>query len=428
MKAYFIPSVTIVDPTSSHHNKTVSLHLKEGVIADILPPNSSAPASTEVVTFSEGSCVSPGWLDLCVHLNDPGYEWKEDIDSLARAAALGGFTDILCYPNTHPVMDNAHLIQGVRRRTQHYPTHFWFCGAITEKAEGKQLAELYDMAQAGAVAFTDGLSPVSHAGVLKRALEYCQAFGGRLISMPMDRDMMGEGQVNEGNTSLSLGMKGIPEIAETLSAIKDLALLSYTGGRMHFQPVSSAEVIKNIFQKREEGFEVSSAVAIPHLVLSDEVLVEFDSLYKLLPPLRSQQQQEDLVKMVQQGYVQAICSGHQAQGMEEKNNEFSISEFGMLNLQTTFSLAMTHLVAKKLLSMDQLISLLSHGPREVLGFPVHAVEEQAEIGLSFFHPTERWTLKEEDIPSRARNTPFLGHTFTGRVKGVYAKQVLEINT
>lgn len=428
MSLYFIPSVTVVDPKSTQHEKTVGLLLKDGVIDNILPANSPQPEGSEVIHLSEGTCVSPGWMDLCVHLNDPGFEWKEDLDSLAKAAAMGGFTDILCYPNTQPVMDNAQLLQGLRRRTQHYPTQFLFCGSITEGAKGEQLAELFDMSQAGAKAFTDGLSPVSHAGVLKRALEYCQSFDGTLISMPMDIDMMGEGMMNEGEMSLSLGMKGIPEIAEILSASKDLELLSYTGGKMHFQPVSSAEVVKRIHQRREEGLNVSSSVAVYHLVLSDDALAEFDSLYKVLPPLRSLTQKEALVEVLQQGYVQALCSGHQAQGMEEKNNEFSISEFGMLNLQTAFSMAYTHLVKPGLLELGQLISLFTYGPREVLGIDASSIEKGAKISLSFFNPEESWTFTKEKLTSRSRNTPFLGETFSGVVKGIYNKQVLALNT
>jgi dihydroorotase len=394
-------NVKVIDPQSEYHKAWVTISIEQGHIANI-------------EASEEGRyCVSPGWVDTGVHLCDPGLEHKESLEALAKAAALGGFTDVLCYPNTLPATDDSRAIAALMARAKGLEAQLHFMGALTAQANGNDLAEVYDMQQAGALAFSDGRREAYPSSLIQRALHYMQAFDGLLIAYPNDSDLSHGAQMNESEESVYLGMKGAPEIAETAALASMLHIHEYTGGRLHLQPLSSARSLHMAHGR--EG--VSTAVSIAHLVWDDSVMRSFDTHYKIDPPLRSKTQREALIEAIKEGKVDALCSYHQAQGLEEKLVEWPFAEPGMLSLQTLFPLAMEHLVRPGHISLDQLITMLSSGPRRILGLEPVVVEESHEARLTLFDPDASWTFGKEAIFSRAVNSPLLGEQMRGRAYG-----------
>ena len=307
--------VTVIDPASSYHLSKVNIHISGDRIEAIGPAIS---ASAEQDIDLEGAYISPGWVDMMVNLSDPGYEWKESITDLARAAHSGGFTQVVCTPNTQPVVDNSQMVHSLQLRSKGLWAELWFTGTATQGAKGEELAEVFDMHKAGAVGFGDGIHPVQKAGIVLRALQYMQSFDGLYISNPEDLSLSNGGQMNEGYQSTLLGLKGIPEIAESLAVNRDLDILNYTSGRMHIQPVTTAGNIEKIRAARQSFPDLTLGTALYYLFLTDEVLDTFDPNYKLMPPLRNQQQAEALKECLSKGYIHTLGSGHFPQGLEEK--------------------------------------------------------------------------------------------------------------
>ncbi|GAB4418354.1 MAG: dihydroorotase [Bacteroidia bacterium] len=419
MENVLFKHIRLIDPASDHHEQQVDLLVVQGQIAAIAAPGSLAPEVGTQVVDTPDACVSPGWVDMQVHLSDPGFEHKESLAQLARAAQRGGFTSILCYPNTQPVIDQSQAVHALLRRAAGLPVQVWISGSITHGGAGKELAELYDMHQSGAVAFTDGTHSLQSSGVLMRALQYAQAFDALLIDMPLDLALAADGHMNEGVQAARLGMSGIPELAEIVPVVRNLELLRYTGGRLHFQPVTSPVALQHIHSARQQLPGISTGVPVCYLVLDDSVLEDYDSNYRLVPPLRDQQQVEALRKALRAGQIDVLTSGHQAQGLEEKEVEFALAEPGMLGLQTAFSLAYKHLIEPGLIDLADWVRLVSQRPREILRQPavVLAVGQSAELTL--FHPARTWTLHPGDIPSRACNSAWVGQELTGAVLGTY---------
>ncbi|MEZ4686962.1 MAG: dihydroorotase [Bacteroidia bacterium] len=391
-------NVKVVDPQSEYHNDWVTITIEEGFIADIEPAD-------------EGHrCVSPGWVDTGAHLCDPGHEHKESLSALARAAAFGGFTDVLCYPNTLPATDDSSAVSALVSRSKGLPVNLHFMGALTPGASENDLAELYDMHQAGALAFSDGRRESLNSSLVKRALHYMQAFGGLLLMYPNDRYLGYGAQMNESEESVYLGMKGSPEMAETAALASILHIHEYTGGRLHLQPLTSARSL-HMAQGREG---ISTAVSIAHLAWDDSAVRSFDTNYKINPPLRSKSQREALIQALADGKVDALCSYHQAQSVEEKLVEWPFAEPGMLALQTLFPLAMKHLVHPGHINLDQLISMLTSGPRRLLGLEPLIIDHDVEARITVFDPEEAWTFSKETMFSRAVNSPLIGERLKGK--------------
>jgi dihydroorotase len=420
MEEYLLKNVVIADPQSGHNRKSRDIFIRNGLIREIGAPGSLSSGKATVIS-AKGLHVSPGWVDMCVHLADPGYEWKEKLSALSQAAVTGGFTSILCYPNTLPVIDNGQMLHALQERTRPFPVDFMFAGALTAGTSGKDLAELYDMHLAGAKAFTDGTHPVRAAGVMLRALQYSQSFEGLIISLPEDQSISSGGQMNEGIQSTLLGLKGIPELAEFLAMERDLLLLSYAHARLHFQPLSSPEAVKRLKAAKRHFQGLSAGTAAYYLALDDKALAEFDSNLKVFPPLRHIREVRKLRRYVTDGTIDVICSGHQAQSIEEKNVEFELAAPGILGLQTTFSIAYQELVEKGTLSLGDLIAKLAVNPRKILRMPEVRIETGEPATLSLFQPEARWTFSRSQCYSRSSNSPFLGKELQGKVFGILNK-------
>ena len=421
MTRLLLQDILLRDPQSPYNGQQVDLRLEGTQIKAVAPTGSLNPEAGEDTFHYPGAAVSPGWVDMQVHLSDPGYEHKESLAQLALAGSRGGFTALLTYPNTQPVIDRAPAVAALQRRSAGLPLRMLICGSLTEGAQGKDLTEVYDMQREGAVAFTDGDHPIQAAGVLLRGLQYLRAFDGLLIQMPQETSIARQGQMNEGPASARLGMPGIPELAELLAVQRDLGILAYTGGRLHLQPLTAPEAVAAVQAQRDRLPGLSTGIPAYYFAFTDADLEAYDTHLKVFPPLRSAAQQAALRQALRQGAFDVLSSGHQAQGLEEKALEFTLADPGMLSLQTFFPVVNTHLIGTQALDWDAFVRMVAIRPREILRQAPAPVAAGATADLSLFHPGESWQLQAADLPSRAKNSPWLGQSLTGRVLGTYVE-------
>jgi dihydroorotase len=405
-----IKSATIIDPGSSFHQQVADILIEDGVItriADVID------ADTEVVD-AEGKYVSPGFFDLNCNVGELGLETKEDLVSGTRAAAAGGYTGIALMPNTQPPVHSKAEVEYLRNRSKGNLVDVYPLGTISQKREGKDLAEMYDMYQSGAKAFTDGTRPVQDAGLMERALLYAQGFDALVISYPEDTAIAGKAKVNEGEISTLLGMKGIPSLAEELMVARDLYLAEYTISRIHFTTISTARSVELIREAKRKGIEVTCDVAAHHLVLTDEALLGFDSLYKVKPPLRTADDVAALIKGLKDGTIDAIVSQHTPHEIEFKDVEFEVAEYGIVGLQTTLSLAL-----KAGLAVEQVVEKLAINPREILAVDVPVIAEGEAANLVLFDTEAEWEYNRVENKSKSANSPFIGQKLKGKVLLTY---------
>ncbi|PWK79343.1 dihydroorotase [Mucilaginibacter oryzae] len=405
-----IKSATILDPGSSFHQQVADILIEDGVItriADVID------ADAEIVD-AEGKYISPGFFDLNCNIGELGLETKEDLASGTAAAAAGGYTGLALMPNTQPPVHSKAEVEYLRNRSKGNIVDVYPLGTISQKREGKDLAEMYDMYQSGAKAFTDGNRPVQDAGLMERALLYAQGFDALVISYPEDTAIAGKAKVNEGEISTLLGMKGIPSLAEELMVARDLYLAEYTVSRIHFTTISTARSVDLIREARRKGIEVTCDVAAHHLVLTDEALLGFDSLYKVKPPLRTADDVNALLKGLKDGTIDAIVSQHTPHEIEFKDVEFEVAEYGMVGLQTTLALAL-----KAGLPVEMVVEKLAVNPREILGIEVPVIAEGEAANLVLFDTEAEWEYSAVANKSKSANSPFRGQTLKGKVLLTY---------
>lgn len=406
-----IQAAEILDPDSPFHQKEKNVLIHNGRIAAIGDKNLPA----DKVIKAEGMKLSVGWFDLGTFIGDPGLEYKEDLESGTRAAAAGGFTGIAMLPNTQPCVQTkneiSYLISGNSRRlVQVHPL-----AAVTLNNKGEELTEMIDLHAAGAVAFTDGLKPVWHTDIFLKSLQYLQQFNGVLIDHPEDYWLNLFGQMHEGVNSTRLGLKGMPRIAEEIVVGKNLELLQYAGGRLHFAKIStprSIELIKSAKRKNEVTCDVTAYQAL----LDDGMLGDFNTNLKVNPPLRERADAESILKGLRDGTIDVISSGHMPHDAESKDLEFDRAEFGMITLQTFCS----HLVAlSRNVEWDLLIGKVTTGPRKVLQLPVPRLQEEEPANLTLIDPEQKWVLDDTTNLSRSKNSPWFGKELTGKAVAVF---------
>lgn len=408
-----IQRATVLDRTSDHHRQEVDLLIRNGLIEAI---GVGLQAEGVEVCDATGAYVSIGWVDIGVQTGDPGFEHRETLRTAAAAAAAGGFIGIGCQPNTEPAVDGKSEVLYVKNSTREWLVDCYPIGALSEQCRGKDITEMIDMHRAGAVAFSDGKHPVQDSGLMLRALQYVTAFDGVVINQPLNRAVAGEGQMHEGFTSTSLGMKGIPSLAEELMVHRDLELAAYTGARLHLANISTAGSVQQIRAAKARGLRVTCSVAALNLALSDEALQHFDTNLKVLPPLRGHRDIEALKEGLADGTIDIISSNHVPLEAEAKKLEFPFAKFGAIGLETAFALAHTHL--QHVLELEQLIDCLAYNPRRLLGLPMPAVAAGQPARLTLFDPRRRWTFQPPLIHSLSRNTPLLGAELTGKVRAI----------
>ncbi len=369
--------------------------------------------------------VSIGWVDMCAFIGDPGLEHREDLKTAIRSAAAGGFTTVLANPNTKPALHSKSEIEYVIRKSSGNVVNVLPIGAVSQDCKGVDITEMHDMHEAGAIAFGDGFNSSLNAGLTLRSLLYVKPFGGLIITHPFERSLAKSGQMNEGVTSTLLGMHGIPHLAEELMVKRDLDILEYTDSRLHFAYVSTPASVEHIKKAKAKGQLVTCSVTPYNLVLEDEIVMEYDTNYKLMPPLRTKADNQALIKALKDGTIDTIASFHIPHDPESKELEFDLADFGMIAFETTFALLNTHLGKK--VGLETLIEKLTISPRDILGLEIPEIEEGAQADLTIFDPEEKWTFTTKDIKSRSKNTPFVGQEFTGRVVGVVNNGQVHLN-
>ena len=406
-----IQSPEILHPGSPFHQKEKNILIHNGRITAIGDKNFAA----DKVIKAEGMKLSSGWFDLGTFIGDPGLEYKEDLESGTRAAAAGGFTEIATLPNTAPSVQTKNEISYLKRGNQNRLVQIHPMASVTKDNKGEELTEMIDLHTAGAVAFTDGTRPVWHTDIFLKSLQYLQKFDGILIDHPEDYWLNLFGQMHEGVNSTKLGLKGMPRIAEEIAIGQNLELLHYAGGRVHFARISTARSL-DLIRAAKKKFQVSCDVTIFQPLLEDSLLSDFDTNYKVNPPLREHADNEALIKGLRDGTIDVLCSGHMPQDEESKNLEFDRSEFGIITLQTFCS----HLASlAKSVSWDVLIEKVTSGPRKVLQLENPRIEENADANLTLIDPNHKWVFNSETNFSKSKNSPFFGKEITGKAVAVF---------
>ena len=407
-----IKGVSILSPGSSFHGKNVDVTIENEKIArigEIKPTN-------EKVIEAKGMYLTIGWFDMRSWFADPGFEHKEDIASGLEAAAAGGFTGVAVLPNTSPAIDSKNDINYIKSYNGKFVTKIYPYGAVSKDCNGEELTEMTDLYHAGAIGFTDGIKPIWHTDILLKVLQYLQPFNGLAINKAEDKWLNLFGQMHEGSVSTMLGMKGMPALGEELMISRDLDILRYAGGKLHFSVVSTEGAVNLIRNAKKEGLSVTCDVASYQALLKDDALVDYEANYKVNPPLRDAEHNKKLIKGLKDGTIDVIVSNHIPQDTESKHLEFDLADFGMISLQTVVA----NLVElSNEVPLETLIEKITINPRKLLNIPIPVIEEGVEAELTLFDAGKAWIPDEKNIFSKSFNTPYFKKTVTGKVKAVF---------
>jgi dihydroorotase len=404
-----IREAKIIDPKSPFHNKTADILIVDGFIKKIgtTLPNTENAEEVKLPNLH----VSQGWFDSSVSLGEPGFEDRETIANGLDVAAKSGFTAIALQPNSFPVIDNQSQVNFVLNKANGFATQLFPIGALTKESEGKDMAELYDMKKAGAVAFGDYNKSLDNANLLKIALQYVQDFDGLVIAFAQDDKIKGNGVANEGIVSTRLGLKGIPNLAEELQIARNLFLLEYTGGKLHIPTISTAKSVQLIKEAKAKGLNVSCSVAVHHLVLTDEKLEGFDTRYKVSPPLRTETDRQALLEGVLNGTIDMITTDHNPIDIEHKKMEFDTAKNGTIGLESAFGALMS------VLPTETIIEKLTAG-KSTFGIETQIIDEGSKANITLFNSEDNSVFTNASILSKSKNSAFLGVEMKGKVYGI----------
>ncbi|KQM64509.1 dihydroorotase [Pedobacter sp. Leaf216] len=406
-----VKNVTIADPQSKFNTQQCDVRVDNGKIKNI---GKLTADKNETVFDAQGAFLTPGFFDLNCVAGDPGFETKEDIQTLTATAKAGGFTGLALLPQTSPVVQSKSQVEYVINRAKNNLVDVFPVGAISQNREAKELAELFDMQQAGAVAFSDGDRAIQDDGFMSRALQYAKGFDALLMVYPENKSIAGKSQINESKNSVLLGMKGLPALAEEMHIARDIFLAAYNDTKIHISNISTAGAVALIRKAKKDGVQVTCDVTAHHLVFTEELLSDFDSNYKVKPPLRGKADLKALIAGLKDGTIDAITSQHRPEEIEFKNVEFEIAHYGLIALQTVLPL-----LIKAGLDITLIAEKLAINPRKLLNLAVPVIEEGAEANFTVFNTTEKWLYNAASNYSKSANSPLLGTELTGKVKLVY---------
>lgn len=413
-----LKSATIIDANSQFNNQKKDILITDGVIEIIA--NSIPTKPNYNVVKLDNLHISCGWFDTSVSFGEPGFEERETIANGLQTAAKSGFTTVAVNSNTNPFIDNKSAVEFLINKSKGFATTLFPIASLTQKSEGKEMAELYDMQQSGAIAFGDYNKTIDNDNLMKVALLYAQNFNGLILNFPKNNSIAGEGLVNEGKNSTILGLKGIPALAEHLQIARDLFLLEYTGGKLHIPTISTAASVKLIKDAKKKGLQVTCSVSAHHLALTDDALHGFDSNVKVTPPLRTQKDCNALVKAVKTGIIDIITSDHNPIDIEDKKVEFSAAKNGTIGLESCFG------AVNSVLSLEESIEALTTKPRKIFGLETTKIAIGEKADISLFNPKSTYTFSKEHILSTSKNASFLGKNLEGKAYGIFANNQLVI--
>ena len=409
MPNYLFKKAKIIDPKSSYNGDVKDVLIENGVITKI---DDHIPEKDYRVITSGNLNVSVGWADVGTFSGEPGFEHKETFASLIAASANGGFTLLAIQPNTYPVLDNASVVETISRKSGNTTTKVIPIGAVTKSLEGNELTEMIDMHSSGVQMFSEGDKTVFHTGILLKALQYSSKFNGVIIQKPYDEYLSRGGLVHEGIYSTKKGLKGIPSIAEEIAIQKDLDVLKYAGGRLHFHNISTEESVALIKKAKKDGLKVTCDVSSKHLLYTDEVNQEIDSNYKVFPPYRLEKDRQALIKGVKNGDIDCIVTAHNPQDEDSKKLEFDLAEFGSTGLETFLSELLL------VLDIEKVIASITVAPRKLIGEEVPTIKQGEKAELTFFDPDIEWTYEGKYCQSKSTNSPFYNKQLKGKVVAV----------
>ena len=410
-----LKNITILDKTSNYFGEKVDILIENNRIAKI----EKSIINDNIDNYDFQGCYwAPAFCDLNVTVGDPGFEYREDIVSIANAALNGGFSTICVTADNHPISQTKAQIEYILNRSKEVAVHILPIGAVTENFDGKSPSEMLDMQHAGAIAFSDIPHNIKNSGVLMRALQYTQPFDGLVIDMPFDATLVGEGQVNESEVSVRMGMKGISNLSEYVAVQRDIEILKYAGGKLHLSGISTKESVDLIRQAKTENLNITCAVFVHHLISDEENVQSYDANYKVFPPLRTKEDQQALIDGLKDGTIDCISTQHTPLSIDEKNIEFEYAMNGMIGLESAFGLLYKRL--EKEISKEKLIELLAVNPRNL-------IKQNKSTDFVILDFEEVYTFSKKEIHSKSYNTPYIGNELKGKVKAVYAKGILHIN-
>jgi len=417
-----IKSAHIIDAKSPYNGKVMDVLIENGIIKSIKSKISS-PKNSKIIE-AKNLHLSVGWFDMQVNFCDPGFEHKEDLNSGMSAAMVGGFTGVAVVSSTNPPIHSKGDVQYIKNKTANAIVDVYPIGTVSYRQEGKDISEMYDMQQAGAVAFSDDKKSIGDAGLLMRALLYSQNFGSLIISHCDEKSISLDGKMNEGITSTMLGLKGIPALAEELMVARNISLAEYTNAPIHISNISTQKSVSLIKQAKANGVKVTASINAYNIALDDTLLMEFDSNYKLNPPLRTKNDMEALRKGLVDGTIDAITSDHRPQDIESKVVEFDYASNGMIGLESAFGLINTN---KGKINLDTIILALTTNPRTILKLEQPKIAEGEQANITLFDPEAEWIFDKKSIQSKSANTPFIGTKFKGKVIGIINKKQSHFN-
>ena len=417
-----LKQASIVSSSSPFNGQLKDILVDNGVIVSI---KDSISDTADTIIDTDGLHVSIGWMDVFSNFCDSGFEYRETLESGANAAAAGGFTDVMLLPNTDPVIHAKSQVEYIVQKAKSLAVNIYPVGAVTKNAEGNELAEMYDMRQSGAIAFSDGNNAIQSSGLLIKALQYVKVFNGTIIQIPDDRSIAANGLMNEGIVSTQLGLPGKPAMAEELIVARDIKLARYADSRLHFTGVSTAKSLEYIRKAKETGVKVSCSVTPYHLFFCDEDLASYDTNLKVNPPLRNKADRDVLLKGLLDGTVDCIASHHIPQHYDGKVCEFEYAKNGMIGLESLFGVVWS--MVNDEWSIEQLVERLSVSPRKIFGLVVPEIKEGVVASLTLFDPSAEYIFDESMIASKSKNSAFVGKQLKGKVIGIINKKQVVLN-
>lgn len=413
-----IKSATIIDLKSDFHNKKVDILVEKGTITNIANRIKNTKKYREISL--DNLHISQGWFDSSVSFGEPGFEERETIENGLKTAAKSGFTSVAVNANTNPVISTNTDVSFLKSKSDKHAVDLYPIGALTKHSDGEHLAELYDMHNAGAVAFGDYQKPIYNPNLMKIALQYASNFEGLICSFPQEGNIAGQGVMNENITSTTIGLKGIPALAEELQIARDLFLLDYTGGKLHIPTISTAKTVELIRNAKKNKLDVSCSVAIHNLLFTDENLNDFDTNFKVNPPLRTQKDIDALIIGLKDGTIDMLTSDHNPLDIELKKIEFDFASYGTIGLESAFG------ALNSIFTLKKTIDLLTKG-KERFKIESSPINIGNKLNVTLFNPEHNYVFSTKDIVSKSKNSMFFGTEMQGRVYGIYSNNKIVLN-
>ncbi len=428
--------ITNVYPVDEQRDgsESVDIRVRDGIIVEMGTGLASEAAGTgassgdEQLFDGKGAYVSPGWMDMHVHLREPGFEHKETVRTGCEAAAAGGFTAVACMPNTYPPIHTRDVVSYILKQANGLPVDVYPIGTVSKERAGKSIAEMADMKEGGAVAFSDDGDPVQDSRLMRIALEYSAMLGVPVINHEEDLPLSRPGHMHEGRVSTRLGLTGSPSIAEEVMIARDIQLSELTGGHVHVAHISTRKGVQLVREAKMKGLKVTTEVCPHHFDLTDEEIDrrQFHTNWKMHPPLRTVDDVEAMIEGLQDGTIDAICTDHAPHSVDEKDVEFIYAPNGIIGLETAWSIVCKRLINSAKLSLQEVIVKMAVNPRKILNIPVPVLAVGEAANLTLFDTTSDWVCSKENIRSRSVNTPWLDEKLTGRALAIYNKGQFKI--